>query len=296
MNTINTSLKNSHNMYFTSNKKSGQSYSEFKRFDAESNFAAQIKKVILDKNNYISEGVMNEVYAIPNNENFVIRVLKTKKEKFLRHATPKLKEIKDRFKDINIGQPIATYGDGIQVLIKQNGKPHGLFHLLKDENVKSGKDLYIQKVKQLASIPQRNYSKLTDEIKEIRKKGFYMDVWNANNLLIDGNNMNIVDTTHFYNLYYKFVNRVTKKNMLRILVDEKGLNRILPYLSDADKVGLGKSIAIISDKLSAAMKHSEISEFKEFDTFIAKLRDAVLPRKQIRIEKLLAGFIKLAKG
>ena len=295
MNIINSVTLKSNNLQFTAKRQAGQSYSDFKRYDADSNFAAQIKNVITNRDNYISEGALNEVYAIPDNENFVVRVLKKKKEKFLKHVTPKLKELKDRFAELNVGQPIASYGDGVQVLIRQKGRQYGLFYLIKDENIKSSKDLYIKNVEQMAAIPQENYSILTDEIMTMRKKGCYIDVWNANNLLVDGNNLNIVDTNHFYNLYYKYVNRVTKKNLLRLLVDGKGLNDVMPYLNDADKVRLGKSMAIISEKLSTAMKHSKISEFKTVDKLIATVRD-IFPRKIERTEKQIAALIKFAKG
>ncbi|MBR1424884.1 hypothetical protein IJ579_04910 [bacterium] len=283
---------------FTSRKEPGQDYEHFSRYAQETNFPRKIQHIISDDSNYISEGANGKVFSIPDNPNFVLKVDKKFNPANLDSFVYNIEEINEPFGDLNVGQPIAKYGEEILVLIRQKGKEFGLpfvrKHVLSKRDIQNNIHRYIKNLIKIAEIDQSGYDNFVREIKELQQRGFNIDIWNSNNVLIDGNNINIVDILKLSSLRQKFYARMSKMAILRLFIDESPLRQMLPYLKPEQKSKIGKHINIISQKISTAMKKEGLNERIFLNKFLANIRD-FFPREKPRIDLIIEDLIKSSK-
>lgn len=290
MNTITQKLNVS--TTFTSKRKSGQNFEAFREFAEETGFKSSIPEIIRDDNNYISEGAFGKTFSIPQNDNFILKV---DKRKPINTHFLALEQIPDVIPEINVGQAIARYGDSISVLIRQEGTEYGLPSHTSGMTNRQKIHLYINNLKKAAAIPQEGYNQFTDEVRIVRKHGRHLDIWNANNLLLTDENINIVDVGKLHKLGDKFRARISQTALLRALADEQHLRQLLPTLGKKDSARIGEQLEIISGKVRTAMKHSGLPTLNLFNKLLADCRDLVNPMDIERIETIIERLIKSSK-
>jgi len=108
-----------------------------------------------------------------------------------------LAQQEDPFADMNVGQPIANLGQGVQILRVQAGSPagpvHGVHKLPADQQEKE-LGVYRKKMLDSAAMPQEAYDQLLQQIVTINQRGYQVDPSKPGNLLIDpGKGFGLVD-------------------------------------------------------------------------------------------------------
>ena len=280
---------------FTGRRNQEQNFESFKNFTEKTNFRKYLPKLIASEENYLSEGAFGITFTIPKNDNFILKVYKNINLNLLNQGRLSLEKVPDDIPEINVGQPIARFGHYISVLIKQEGQEYGIpLHASVLTN-RETTNLYISNLKKVAAIPQEGYRQFTEEVKLVRKHGYYLDIWNSNNFLLTDKNINIVDIGKIQGIGNKFKSRISHAALLRALADEHTLRELLPTLNKEDSAQIGKQLGIISNKLTIAMKQSKLPTLIVFNKIIAYLRDLINPLKYERIESIINRLIKFSK-
>jgi len=287
-------IQNHKNLVFGSRRKPNQTFQNFLQFAKEQNISENIYNIVTNTDNYISEGMNGRTFRIPQNDDFVLKVPKIMSTGELQHLPAVIEEIINPFKSLNVGQPIAKIGR-VLVLLKQEGTEHGLPLRRKGKFEKQDIELFISEIKKIASISQDGYNNFTDEVKEVRKHGLYVDIWNSNNILINNDEINLVDISKVKNLLQKYNKRISKTGLIRLFIDEISLRAILPHLNKDEICELGRNFKTISDKMGIAMKHSKLPQRIVFNEIMAACSDLIRKRKKVRIETIIKQIINAGK-
>lgn|GEM_PF-6006448 len=124
---------------------------------------------VVQPKNRIGVGGEGTVYSIPSVPDFVVKVRHSQKPPF----SGNLEKVVDLLPDENIGQAVATIGL-VKILRKQEGIPVGALAIRPTDTLRSA-----------AAMPQESYDRFVLLIERLRKTGFYPDLDNVQNLLID---------------------------------------------------------------------------------------------------------------
>ena len=171
-----------------------------------------LRKVLSNPDNEIGHGAHNIVYAIPGNEEYVLRINK-------RFFHPNIQEAQyidtDKHLDINIGQevgyirtngPIKGMIQNIEVLKKQQGisyavptpraisDPDG--NLLPNEAPYediSRKISFKTLLDKLSKMDIKAYEKLLDTLMKAEEYGYCFDPFNSTNIIITDDEINMID-------------------------------------------------------------------------------------------------------
>ncbi|MBQ9246321.1 hypothetical protein IJ182_08655 [bacterium] len=178
---------------------------------------SQLPMLLLDKENIIGSGFSHKTYAIPNNDDYILRTANYNTFNDVDYRSAEIIDTEDKNLKINIGQQVARielkthsgYPLSIEVLKKQTGKPIGeppaqaLYNestgTLRDD-VESYESLnrkqnYAKSLEKLAQLPVESYEKLISDIKSAGDAGYSFDHLNSNNLLLDEEkqSINLID-------------------------------------------------------------------------------------------------------
>jgi hypothetical protein len=129
----------------------------------------------------VGEGGNAIVYNI--NDNFVVRVIKSKKDNLISDINPV-----SVFPEHNFGQIVAnTDNKHITILKKQNGSPI--------EDKTTSLEGYVENIKKTSNLPQETFDNFVKEVVYLEENSYMIDPSKSNNFLIDYNDkkINIVD-------------------------------------------------------------------------------------------------------
>lgn len=135
-----------------------------------------------------------DFYKIPGTD-FGVRVVRRFSNP---DKNPQLQAAHDPHEGENVGQPVAHYGNNVQVLRLQQGKPAGFPYGIKqndpDEEQKA-LGVFRQQVLHAAQMPDQEYERLFTQILKLNQRGYVVDPSKSGNLLIDPNTgrFNLVD-------------------------------------------------------------------------------------------------------
>lgn len=168
-------------------------------------FPELLKK--LQMNGPTAKGGNADFYEIPGSE-YGVRIERWGSNNLSTNLSTKLEPEFDPHKGENFGQPIANYGDNIQILRLQRGQPAGFPYGLKNNDSSAeqkGIETLKQKITQAAAMPVQAYEILFDQILRLNQKGYQIDPSKSGNLLIDfdSKRFNIVDISKQKNSDYK---------------------------------------------------------------------------------------------
>ena len=190
---------------FNGRRENWQNYENFRDFFEQKDSVTLLRES-LSPDFKAGEGFSSRVYSICGNDTFMLKV-----DKF--EAAPlkkiSLKQEKDYFPELNLGQKIASLNEFASVIIRQNGLPCGIKHF---ENKKyqqvTKADLpdFIDYLRKVSEFPQESYDDFEKEIKTIHKRLHMFDFVNSQNVHFEEKtkSFNIVDiikrkTTRFLN-------------------------------------------------------------------------------------------------
>lgn len=281
---VNASYKNSNNIdTYTKSISFGQNqekygYEAFEKWSGSTGFLSKASQIIASQENIIGFGTEGKTYKIPNNENWVIKVLNNPYSINSEDSGNKIIRIKDKSPSINVGQAIAQIKlpDNtdkhkiIYILKKQKGKPYGIpfeeRNRINQINIKR----HINCLKMLADFPPASYEKLVRTISQANFDGYKIDYYNPNNFMIDEEN--------------KEINIVDVKDSKDIHSNLSG--EILYALLDGDfAVNFNRSNCSVADKITASRLSNEI---------IYKYEQAA-KKCGMRIEKTIGYMLMLKK-
>jgi len=111
---------------------------------------------------------------------------------------PKLVAAHDPFDGENFGQPVAHYGNNVQVLRLQHGSPAGKPYGINKKDAQADDravQAYRQRIFDAANLSDGAYERLMMQIIKLNEKGYKVDSSKSGNLLIDprSDRFNIVD-------------------------------------------------------------------------------------------------------
>ena len=246
----------------------------------------------------IGRGFTHKTYAIPGNDDYILRTANYNDFRDVDYSTVKLIDTEDKNLKLNVGQQVALINlqdhqgmpMSIEVLKKQTGKPIGNppAEVLYDERtreLKEGatpyeaserKEHYAESLSKLAQLPVESYEKLISDVTEAAKAGYSFDHLNSNNLLLDEKNesINLIDMdknklgVNYGNLIYA----ITNINYFDTYKAQHGENPVSP-----GKVGLAIDDTVhIVQKYMLAMRNQGVkfdrkSQTFEFDKFMRSL-------------------------
>lgn len=226
------------------------------------------------KKNIIGTGANSTVYKFsnPKMQNWAIKVDKKQSQPTL---PQEIREIKDEFGDINMGQEIASIGKNIHILKRIQGKPHSIENWSTHRNNKTpitqqDASTFIEDVQKIASFPQESFDNYAKKLKILDEKGYKADSFNPNNYLIDYKNkeLHIIDA-------YKYdvdANLNTKYDLLCPLVDYPNYERFYKVMSSEQKENYIATTSIINKKCTKAAEQIGLSTSEStFREFISRI-------------------------
>ena len=174
-------------------KEDNKSYEQFKKWSDEVGFLDCAQEIISKTGRIIGSGFESKTYAIPHNEQWVIK--QSKRAGLVNVFTPEsqILEIKDIAPDLNIGQYIATvkiplndrFTQQFYILKKQTGEALGVPYSARNDVNDTTAKVHIDMLKKLSELPQESFDKLISDIDYVTKKGYKFDVANPCNFLLD---------------------------------------------------------------------------------------------------------------
>ena len=180
-----------------------ESTEDFLLYAQKTDFLAKIPEITVFAN-YIGKGFEGTVYKIPQEPRWVIKE-SNRVFSNIYNIDKKIIPLTDKMPLINVGQPVAIIQIGhgpallsYQILKTQHGTEYGIApspispdYFLKS---KSAQSIYKHSIQQMANLPISSYESLIDDLSYINSCGYKPDYFNPNNFLIDGININMVDT------------------------------------------------------------------------------------------------------
>jgi len=239
----------------------------------------RIKEALSNPANEIGHGSKHRVFAIPNNEEYVLRVPKYNFNP--NDITQATFQPDDDGYEINIGQMIGTIEtDGgpynsnqtIEVLKKQRGKSYGVPHIsaLSDENGKiyadepawedkKRKASYRDLISKVSRMDIDTFVKLIETINKVQSDGYGFDPYNCNNLLVADNEINIIDLE-------KVPMKCSYIELLNLLTNYEynSTYRADREISDNEKMEVSLETADIIEKFLKAMQRLGLKFDEEY--------------------------------
>lgn len=163
------------------------------------------KKLILKSKWFekpIGEGIESKVYAIPNVDDYCIKINKIKSNINIFSKIKIPKPAKAEMYGFNFGQPITETENGISILMKCTGESYGIkdwskYHYTKEKvSVEAFENFINNDMSRLSEFPQKSFDDFIKKMSFIKNQTRYVpDFYNPNNYMIDYKNkkINIVD-------------------------------------------------------------------------------------------------------
>ena len=139
--------------------------------------------------NFLGSGANSNVYKFTDEkmENWAIKVLKCPKEN---SNSLELTKIEDRLIEMNMGQPIAKFGERILILKRIKGIAHAIPEWASrgKYNIKYTQqeaENLVSQMKKIADFPTSSFDNYAIKLKLLDERGFKMDSFNPNNILVN---------------------------------------------------------------------------------------------------------------
>lgn len=277
---------------FTSQRKAGQAYDDFIEYNREFGVTTRLSEFISDEN-CVGEGRSNKVYKLPHTDNFMLKTYKKLTSQNVFQFQKELTPVPDVFTNINVGQSIARMGQYILILIKQDGEQHSIPFMKRSNIEEADVRKYLSDIKKLATISDVGYKSFTDEVKCLTENNCYIDYFNSNNLMLTPEEINLVDIVRIRRFKQRVFMFPSQESLLKILLDENVLPLILNRISEQDKIQLGQNIRIIMNKLTEAMKASNLPQNKVLTNIIDFLLDNFHNGENYKFKSSLKTCLKL---
>ena len=190
-------------------KVGNKDFDSFLEFVSKTNFLNDIVDIVENKGKILGKGYEGVTYAIPENDNWVIKEYKRSNFLPIKNTEPKIIKVNDISPDLNIGQAIAkveiprgkNYSSVYYILKKQEGESLGVGFEGHNDVDNLTIPIYIDSLKKVANMPLSSYDKLVKDVNYITNIGYEIDTTNPNNLMFDDKTqtINFVDINDKHN-------------------------------------------------------------------------------------------------
>lgn len=184
-------------------KDNSDAFQSFLNYARENELVSKIEKVVSSPENYLGSGYEGETYALPGNDDYVVKIYKRSYILPLASEKPVISEIKDITPGLNVGQPVALIkipcGSSNSlihyVLRKQQGQTFGIPYELSDFVKESTVKKYNDSLEKLSSSPEHTFEKLVKDTAKVSECGYEFDYNNPDNFFYDDkkHEINFVD-------------------------------------------------------------------------------------------------------
>lgn len=183
--------------------KNDDSFQAFVKWAEETDFLSNADNIIERTGRILGGGFEGITIEIPNNDKWVIKVMK--RSNFIQQKCEKaaICEVPDKLPDLNIGQMIAyvtmpisnTSSRRFYILRKQKGDSYGINNTPPQELNKNNIAAHISSLKKMAEYPFDAYRQMIRDIISVNDAGYVFDFYNPNNIMLDDENkrINFVD-------------------------------------------------------------------------------------------------------
>ena len=229
------------------------SFQAFKKWADETDFISKAEDII---------GFEGMTIEIPDNDNWVLKILKRSTFTQQKTKEPEIHEIKDKLPDLNIGQMIAYVKIPISenttrtfyVLRKQKGETYGINTTKPTEFNRRNIDMHLKSLQKIAEMPYSTYKQLINDIVKVNDAGYVFDCYNPNNIMVDDENkrinfVDVYDSTFKNNINYQF------SGILSALLDGEFGTEFLKSCQYENAVKLAQTFSdIIREKFDKAVQ------------------------------------------
>ena len=176
----------------------GKSYDDFINWANETDFINKTDEIIRT-GEILGSGFEGKTIAIPECDNWVIKVYNRAHIINQKLKEPQITEIKDILPELNVGQFVASvkiplgenYCQHFYVLKKQDGVSYGVPYDSKNTVCDSTVKEHLDTLSKMANMPIETYEKLVDDIQYVTEKGYKFDSGNPYNFMMDEENQRI---------------------------------------------------------------------------------------------------------
>ena len=183
-----------------------------------------------------------DFWYIPQSKEFGLKIIRGS------NISSTLTQQHNPFGDMNVGQPVASLGNGVQIVKLQQGHPAGpktSHRKLSDDEKSQDLKAYRDKLFQTAEMPSKAYDNLLQQMIKINQLNHSIDPSKSGNLLIEpGKGFNLVDIGKTERQGYK-------NNPGEIIVMLMGGNHTFPAIKNPETE---KAAQTMIKKVEAAAK------------------------------------------
>lgn len=227
-------------------------------------------------------GANSDVYKIPYLDDYVLKILNKDDPNGV-----KIGEFPD---DVNLGQPVWQDDNNPRMMIlkRVHGQPHSISdwsetmwdkELQAPKNVgRNGAISYLNKVVNLAVLPQEAFDDVARQVKLLSEKGYKVDSINPNNLIVGDDEIHIID-------YFKVkprekdVYQNCSYDLVAIMLDFTLLQEYIENLDRSERDELKKYAKMIYDKVQTGAKNAGLSTDVEiYKTYINETSKWFIPQ------------------
>jgi len=258
----NQKITNQNFINFAGKRLPHQSFEEFVKFAHQTDLLSHVAD-IFQPNNFVAAGKVNRVYRIPKNDDFLVRVLRNISIEKELSAPLDIKKYKDIFPLNNLGQKIATIGQGISVIIKQQGEVLGIkkWYETNDNKLFHPEYLpeFLHKLNMVSALNQGAYDTMAQEVKLIGAKKHFFDYYTPQNVLVDTKNqaINIVDVEPQSRSHWLFP-AITSRAILASFLDKNNFLMAYNLADDVQKAKMKNCAKTVRDKVKIAAKNAAL--------------------------------------
>ncbi len=241
--------------------KNDDSFQEFVKWAEKTDFLSNADNIIDKTGRILGSGFEGITIEIPNNDKWVIKVMK--RSNLIQQGCEKatICEVPDKLPDLNIGQIIAyvtmpisnTLSRRFYIPRKQKGESYGINNTPPQKLNKKNIDTHISSLKKMAQFPLEAYKQMIRDIMQANDAGYIFDFYNPNNIMLDDENKRInfvdVDPACKESVNYQF------SDILYALLDGDFGITFLNSNEDKDLIGQAKKYSdIIKEKFEKAIQ------------------------------------------
>ena len=174
-------------------KEDEKSFEKFEQWAKETEFTTYAPEIIAKTGRILGSGFDSKIYAIPRNNDWVIKQYNRSGMLNMQTEKPVVSKIDDISPDLNIGQFVASVRLPINdrlsqqffVLKRQSGSSYGVSYTYRNDVNDSTSKVHLNSLRKLSELPQESFDKLIQDIDYVTQRGYKFDCSNPGNFLID---------------------------------------------------------------------------------------------------------------
>ena len=248
-------------------------FSQFKKVYNESKIEKVLIESISNSSNKLGEGREGDVFQIEKIPKYVVKIPKNYS---IHQIKGNFIKVKDEFPTNNFGQAIALNSEGILILKRVYGQPHGPLmgkvskqqHKLMNDDVK----MTLKQIIEISKFPLKSYIDFANQIKNINQHPiFCVDMINCNNLMVDIKNkkLQLIDLFDRNNIPLLEDLSGDVHSMINLILCALYHSEIYSHLNDYERKELKSAVIEVVNKceISSSIVNLPISKLTPIEIY-----------------------------